>query len=111
MGKGLTPGQHLLLQQIQLVAIARNWDVPKTLKKVRDTMAILEESFNAKLKWEEAQKAKKEQEKTPRKPPTPEEQALIDQAEAILKSLQKPSDAKGDNKAEGEVQGLEGSQP
>lgn len=74
----MTPGQVLLLQQIQLVAAVRRWDVLKTIKKTRDLMNYLEKAI------------KNAEQPKPSAPPSAAEAKLIAQAEQIIKDLFKP---------------------
>lgn len=73
----MTPGQVLLLQQIQLVAAVRRWDVQKTIKKTRDLMTFLEKA----VAEAEGKKSEPEMGKADAK--------LIAQAEQILQNLLK----------------------
>ena len=77
----ITQGQALVLQQIQLVAHARGWDIPKMIKKTRDALAVLEQ-VHTMSKSKEA----------PAPAVSAEDQALIAQAEEILKALQNHQD-------------------
>jgi hypothetical protein len=70
---GLTPGVSLLLSQVQLVAHARGWDLPKTIKKLGDLIEILTKA-QAKLSGTAA--------------PVTKENSLIAMAEALLKEVQ-----------------------
>lgn len=82
----MTFGQKMILQQIQLVAHARGWDIPKSIKKVTEVLGCLQKIHD------QAQQAKANKatpiEKTGRAISSPEEARLIAQAEQILKDLE-----------------------
>lgn len=75
----LTPGQLLLLQQIQLVGTVRRWDIRKTIKKLKEVTHFLQ------VMQAQAGKSKKADDP----PPTKSEAKLIEQAEQILKDMMK----------------------
>lgn len=90
----MTFGQKLVLQQIQLVAHARGWNIPKTIKKVNEVLDCLQKIYD------QGEAAKKSQatSNTGRAISSPEEAKLIAQAEQMLKDLQahqKPADPSG----------------
>ena len=81
----MTPGQVLLLQQIHLVAHARGWSIPKTIKKTMEVVTLMQSAYA--------------HSQDPAKPValpatdtmTQKEAKLIAQAEAILKDLEHPT--------------------
>jgi hypothetical protein len=85
----MTFGQKLILQQIQLVAHARGWDIPKTIKKTTEVLAKLQQAHEAKqhLKAVESQI---EGAKTTAHEMDDDDIKLIQMAEDLLKESQTP---------------------
>lgn len=79
----MTFGQKMVLQQIQLVAHARGWDMLKSIKKTQEVLEWLQKMYDSQQEQETGKPAK-----TGRAISSPEEAKLIAQAEQLLKDLQ-----------------------
>jgi len=82
----MTYGQRLLLQQIQLVAHARKWDIPKAIKKTQGVLDALAKAHAASVAKEKPAASRTSAQVSP------DEAKLIAQAESILKDLQQTGD-------------------